>query len=87
MADANDKPTPNPANNNVFAKFYVEKESEGNIKLIDASGKAVLVQKIKAVNGVNTVELMGLNKFPNGVYIIQISINDLVISQKLVLWN
>ena len=78
---------PNPANNNVFVKFYVEKESEGSIRLIDASGKAVLVQKMKAVNGVNTVELMGLNKFPNGVYIIQISINDLVISQKLVLWN
>jgi len=55
--------------------------------LIDAAGKAVLVQKIKAVNGVNTVELMGLNKYPNGVYIVQISIGDMVISQKLVLWN
>lgn len=78
---------PNPANNNVYAKFYVEKESEGNIRLIDAAGKAVLVQKIKAVNGVNTVELEGLNKYPNGVYIVQISIGDMVISQKLVLWN
>ena len=78
---------PNPANNNVYAKFYYEKESEGNIRLIDAAGKAVLVQKIKAVNGVNTVELMGLNKYPNGVYIVQISIGDMVISQKLVLWN
>ena len=71
---------PNPANNNVYAKFYYEKESEGNIRLIDAAGKAVLVQKIKAVNGVNTVELMGLNKYPNGVYIVQISIGDMVIS-------
>lgn len=78
---------PNPANNNVYAKFYVEKESEGSIRLIDAAGKAVLVQKIKAVNGVNTVELEGLNKYPNGVYIVQISIGDMVISQKLVLWN
>lgn len=78
---------PNPANNNVYAKFYVENASEGSVRLIDASGKVVLVQKLKAVNGVNTVELTGLNKYPNGMYNIQISINDQVISQKLVLWN
>jgi len=78
---------PNPANNNVYAKFYVERQSEGSIRLVDASGKVVLRQVLKAVSGVNTVELTGLNKFSNGVYTVQIIIGDMIISQKLVLWN
>ncbi|MBL7702385.1 MAG: T9SS type A sorting domain-containing protein [Ferruginibacter sp.] len=83
------KPTltiaPNPANEYVSIGFYADKETDITIRLLDESGKMVLVQKQKVSRGSNTLQLTGLSKYSNGNYMLQVFINDEVITQKLVL--
>ena len=76
---------PNPANDYVSVRFFVEKESEVTIRLLDNVGKAVLQQKQKAAKGNNTMQLSGLAKFSNGVYSLQVLVNEEIVTQKLIL--
>ncbi len=76
---------PNPANDYVDVKFFVDKESEVTIRLVDNLGKTAVVQKIKASKGNNVQQLTGLTKFSTGVYTIQVYVNDEVVTQKLIL--
>ena len=76
---------PNPAKDYVSVIFFAEKESEITMRLIDNLGKTVLLQKQKVMKGNNTLQLQGLNKYSNGVYSLQLFVNDEVVTQKLVL--
>ncbi|WP_462255476.1 Ig-like domain-containing protein [Ferruginibacter sp.] len=76
---------PNPANDYVSMRFFVAKESEVIIRLLDNLGKTVLIQKQKVNRGNNTILLNGLSKFTAGVYSIQIFANDEIVTQKLIL--
>lgn len=76
---------PNPATDYVSMIFFAEKESEVTIRLFDNSGKTALLKKQKVVKGNNTVQLTGLNRYSNGVYTLQVFVNDEAVTQKLVL--
>jgi hypothetical protein len=76
---------PNPAKDHVSIIFYSEKESEVTIRLINNLGKSVMLQNQKAVKGNNTLLLPELNKYSNGVYSLQVFVNDEVVTKKLVL--
>lgn len=76
---------PNPARENVSITFIADKESAVTIRLIDDNGKLVLLQNQRVVRGNNTIQLTGLDKYSNGIYVIQVYINDEVVTQKLVL--
>ncbi len=76
---------PNPARDHVSITFFAEKESVVTLRLIDDNGKLVLLQDQKVFKGNNTIQLTGLDKYSNGVYIIQVYVNNEVVSQKLVL--
>ena len=76
---------PNPANDYVSISFFAQKESEITIRLIDNVGKMVLKQNQQVNKGSNTLQLAGLSKYSNGVYMLQLFVNDEVITQKLVL--
>lgn len=76
---------PNPAKDNVSISFFAEKESVITIRLIDDNGKLVLLKDQKVSKGTNTIPLTGLDKYSNGLYVIQVYINDEVVSQKLIL--
>ncbi|MBS1510106.1 MAG: T9SS type A sorting domain-containing protein [Bacteroidetes bacterium] len=76
---------PNPASEYVNVKFFAEKESEVTIRLMDNLGKLALVQKQKVLKGNNVLQLIGLTKYSAGVYIVQIFVNDEVITQKLII--
>ncbi len=76
---------PNPANDYVSIVFFSEKEAEVNIRLIDNLGKMILLTNQKVVKGNNTILLQGLNKYSNGVYLLQLYVNDGMVTQKLVL--
>lgn len=78
---------PNPAQDYVTMSFFAGKESEIIIRLIDKEGKMVLRQNQKVNRGSNTLQLSGLNKFTNGTYLLQLFVNDAVVTQKLVLIN
>jgi len=76
---------PNPARDHVSIIFFAEKESGITIRLIDNVGKTVLVQNQKVMKGNNTLQLQGLDKFSNGIYLLQLFANDEVVSEKLLL--
>jgi hypothetical protein len=76
---------PNPANDYVSVIFFAEKETDITIRLIDNLGKIIMLPKQKVVKGNNTLQLHGLSKYSNGVYSLQLFVNDEVVTQKLVL--
>ncbi len=78
---------PNPAQDQVAISFFAEKESEIMIRLVDNEGKTILRKDQKVSKGSNTLQLTGLTRYANGVYMLQLFIGDKVITQKLVLLN
>ena len=76
---------PNPANDYVWLRFFVEKEGEITLRLMDNLGKQILLQKQKVVKGNNTLQLNGLNKYSAGVYTIQVFVNGEITTEKLIL--
>ena len=76
---------PNPAKDRITLSFYAEKESEIMIHLISNEGKLVLRHHQKVNKGSNTLQLTGLNRYSNGVYALQLFVNDAVLTHKLFL--
>jgi hypothetical protein len=76
---------PNPARDYVAVRFFVEKESEVTLRLIDNIGKIILIQKQKVLKGNNVLQLNNLGKYSAGVYSLQVLINDEMLTKKLVL--
>jgi Ig-like domain CHU_C associated/Secretion system C-terminal sorting domain len=76
---------PNPASNYATVKLFVQKESEVIVRLVDAIGKTVLVQKQKVSKGNNVIQLNNLSNYNNGVYSLQVLANDEVITHKLII--
>ncbi len=76
---------PNPAKDKVSIAFFAEKESVVTIRLIDDNGKLVLLQNQKVFKGSNNIQLTGLERYSNGIYMIQVFVNNEVVTQKLVL--
>jgi uncharacterized repeat protein (TIGR01451 family) len=79
--------TPNPAQDFISIAFFAQKQSEITIRIIDKSGRTMM-QKNQMVNkGNNTLYLYELNKYSNGVYIIQVFANNEILNERLVLIN
>ncbi len=79
--------SPNPANEAASVRFYAEKETMVTLSIKDITGRVIVLQKVKAFKGNNSVLLTGLSKYSNGVYNVQILIdNDLFIT-KLIIQN
>jgi len=76
---------PNPARDNVSITFFANTESIVTIRLIDDNGKMVLLENRKVPKGDNIIQLTGLEKYSSGVYILQVYVNNEVISHKLIL--
>jgi hypothetical protein len=76
---------PNPTSNYVTVRFFAEKESTITLKLIDNLGKTILVQEQKVLKGNNSSQINGLGKYSNGVYTLQIVINDEIVTQKIII--
>jgi uncharacterized repeat protein (TIGR01451 family) len=76
---------PNPANDYVTVGLYAEKPSDITIRMIDENGKVVLIRNEKISRGSNNVQLTGLTKYSGGTYMVQVFMNDDIITQKLLL--
>ncbi|MBL0181283.1 MAG: T9SS type A sorting domain-containing protein [Chitinophagaceae bacterium] len=76
---------PNPARDNVMLIFFAEKDSDIMIRLVDNLGQTVMTQRQKVLRGNNTLQLKNLDKYSAGVYVIQVLINDELVSQKLII--
>jgi hypothetical protein len=55
--------------------------------MIDQNGKTVLTQKQKVAKGNNVIRLTDLSRFSNGAYIMQMELNNDLLTQKFILFN
>ena len=78
---------PNPATNYAAVLFYSSKENIATVRLIDNIGKTVMVQKSKVFKGNNNLQLVGLSKYSDGAYSLQVILQDEIIVQKLIISN
>jgi hypothetical protein len=76
---------PNPATDYIAIKFVAEKASEVTIKLIDNSGKTVLLQKQKVSKGSNVIGMHNLGRYSAGLYTIQVFVNNEIATQKIII--
>ena len=76
---------PNPVAEYVNVKFSAQKDAVVNIRLLDNSGKTVLLQKQVVTQGLNVVRLINLNNFAEGVYTVQMVLDGEMITEKLLL--
>jgi uncharacterized repeat protein (TIGR01451 family) len=78
---------PNPARDHVTISFYADKDATQTIKLLDMSGRIVLQQSQKIQKGSNSVQLNGLARFNDGIYNLQLIIDNELTTQKLIIHN
>ena len=57
------------------------------ISIKDITGRTILYQKLKAFKGNNSVPLTGLSKYSNGVYNVQLLIDNDLFTTKLIIQN
>lgn len=76
---------PNPAKDVVTIRFNAAAESPVVIKLLDETGRTVLLQKRNAARGSNTIFINSLASYGNGIYTLQVSLNNAVTSQRLMI--
>ena len=79
------KLTPNPAKDFVQVRLKAQKETDVTFRLIDIYGKVVLYQVNKVFNGDNVIDINGISKLSNGMYSLQILIQDDLVTKKLVI--
>jgi hypothetical protein len=78
---------PNPAKDVVTVNFYSDKEIITSFVVNDFAGRQVLLQKQKLMKGNNVIPISNLSKLANGVYNLQVMVNNDVFTQKLIIQN
>jgi hypothetical protein len=75
---------PNPANANTTLSFELNNEAQAAVSVTDLAGKVVFTQALGTVNGSQNVTL-NTESLTNGVYMVNLSVNGTVSTQKLVI--
>ncbi len=78
---------PNPAKNAATISFYAEQENEVTVTIKDNLGKQVYLNKLKAQKGNNVVPISNLNRYSNGVYSVQVLVNNELVTVRLIIQN
>lgn len=74
---------PNPANANTTLSFVLSNEAQASVNVTDLAGKVVFTQVLGTVNGIQNVTL-NTESLTNGVYMVNLTVNGTVSTQKLV---
>jgi hypothetical protein len=74
---------PNPANANTTLSFVLSNEAQASVNVTDLAGKVVFTQALGTVNGTQNVTL-NTESLTNGVYMVNLTVNGTVSTQKLV---
>jgi Bacterial Ig domain/Secretion system C-terminal sorting domain len=75
---------PNPARDEVNARFIATKSGVYDVALYDAMGKALLTQKAQFNEGENTASF-DVMSLPRGLYVVKVSNGDDLFSQKVII--
>ena len=75
---------PNPFNNLIEAKMWMRTSNTVNARLIDQSGRVVYSRQFTGKAGDNKFTMDNLGSFKPGVYIVELSVQDEVIREKVI---
>lgn len=73
----------NPFNDKISFDLISPIESATTVSVIDSYGRMVKRIRISAVQGLNTVQVNGLEKIASGMYILQVQQQDVIISKQV----
>jgi uncharacterized repeat protein (TIGR01451 family) len=77
--------SPNPAVHSIAIKFIAQKDEPVQFKLMDNTGRLMIVEQRQIVKGANTIQISNLNKLAAGVYVLQFMLNGEMQFSKLII--
>jgi len=77
--------SPNPANDIARISLTAAAPSTARIYVLDATGKQVLQQSQSVYKGVNNFQLTGTGNLQQGVYVVQLLVQDEIFNEKLII--
>ena len=78
------KPNPNPFNSKFDLRLELKSASAVNIKLRSQNGSLVYQRNLNGGTGDNRLTIDGLSNLSKGIYIVEITVDDEVIREKLI---
>jgi hypothetical protein len=76
--------TTNPFDKHLLFNITVEKEAKIVVQLVDASGNVAKVNTYNAHAGLNNFSIQNTDDLPSGIYIMQVSNQEKLLSRKLI---
>lgn len=76
---------PNPVRRSTSLSIVVSKNQLGTIKIFNAVGALMQQRPVQLVAGLNTILLDGFENWSNGIYPIQVTADEQVMTQKMIL--
>jgi len=76
---------PNPASSFATLHFNSELTGKATLKITDNAGQVVAIQKENVAKGKNSLEISNLSRLGNGIYSVQLIINNEIYTVKLVI--
>ena len=77
--------SPNPANTRVYISLTTANETSSDVVILDGTGRVVIKQHQLLIKGYNSFSINGIERLPNGVYNVRISVEGEIINEKLVI--
>jgi hypothetical protein len=75
---------PNPTTDYAVLRFSSDKQSVALMKLMDNSGREIMLKSFTVTNGNNSLMVDQLGNLPKGIYVIQVLVNNSLYNSKLV---
>jgi hypothetical protein len=75
---------PNPLNDYTTLSIFATKPATGMLRLIDNTGKPLMIKSFNVYNGSNSILVDQLGNLPRGIYVIQVMLNNKLYNQKIV---
>gem|GEM_PF-4466025 len=69
---------PNPAQNKVFLHIQTNQASEGRIRVYDLMGRSIYQANVLVGEGTPTLPVLNVQQWPNGRYVVEVSVHESV---------
>jgi hypothetical protein len=79
--------SPNPFAESLNARFATTERGVANLQILNTGGQKVMTQQLTVVKGNNAIQMQGLAKLAPGVYVAQLVVNGVVVSNKKIIKN
>ncbi len=79
--------SPNPFAESLNARFATTQNGTANLQILNTSGQKVMTQQVTVVKGNNAIQMQGLAKLAPGVYVAQLVVNGVVVSNQKIIKN